>query len=136
MPNELAKDGPKKPATARFPEGTTWPGWYYGPKGAAEIFNGPDEVPDDWEDHPSKVGSKPAKQTAPTKQAAPTKSPAGKAASEIDDKVAALKKDLDSMKRAELVELAGEKTLQFAPDATKDELIEIILKAATDGDSN
>lgn len=135
MPNELAKDGPKKPAPPRFPEGTTWPGWYYGPNGAADIFNGPDEVPEGWEDHPSKVGEKPA---APKKPVAPTgkKADAGKAASEIDDKVAALKKDLEGMKRADLVELATEKGLQFPPDAAKDDLIQLILKAATDGDGN
>lgn len=124
MPNELAKDGPKKPAPPRFPEGTTWPGWYYGPDGAAEIFNGPDEVPEGWEDHPAKVAAK-----APRKPAAPPKGG-------LKEKVDALTKDLEAMDRADLVELANEKSLQFAPDASKDDLIKIILKATTNGDGN
>ena len=32
-----------------------WPGWFYGPDGAAAIFRSKDEVPKGWEDHPSKV---------------------------------------------------------------------------------
>jgi len=32
-----------------------WPSWRYGPKGAADIFNSEDEVPEGWQDHPSKV---------------------------------------------------------------------------------
>jgi hypothetical protein len=32
-----------------------WPGWFYGPNGAAAIFQSRDEVPAGWEDHPSKV---------------------------------------------------------------------------------
>lgn len=31
-----------------------WPGWWYGPDGEAEIFNGPLEVPEGWHDHPRK----------------------------------------------------------------------------------
>lgn len=33
-----------------------WPGWYYGPDGQSQIFQSEDEVPEGWEDHPSKVG--------------------------------------------------------------------------------
>lgn len=32
-----------------------WPAWYYGPNGAAEIFEKEADVPKGWEDHPSKV---------------------------------------------------------------------------------
>jgi len=32
-----------------------WPGWFYGPNGAAEIFQCREDVPAGWEDHPSKV---------------------------------------------------------------------------------
>lgn len=32
-----------------------WPGWFYGPDGAAEIFQCREDVPAGWEDHPSKV---------------------------------------------------------------------------------
>lgn len=38
----------------------SWPAWYYGPDGAAEIFNNDDEVPEGWQDHPSKVGGQKA----------------------------------------------------------------------------
>ena len=37
-----------------------WPGWFYGPNGAAEIFQSQDDVPKGWADHPSKV-KEPAK---------------------------------------------------------------------------
>lgn len=40
-----------------------WPAWFYGPDGAAEIFQSEADVPKGWEDHPSKVkaskGTKP-----------------------------------------------------------------------------
>lgn len=40
-----------------------WPSWRYGPGGEAAVFNSPEEVPEGWEDHPSKVKEpKPAKQ--------------------------------------------------------------------------
>lgn len=32
-----------------------FPGWYYGPNGESQIFNSIEEVPEGWEDHPSKV---------------------------------------------------------------------------------
>ena len=32
-----------------------WPSWRYGPGGAAAIFERPEDVPEGWEDHPSKV---------------------------------------------------------------------------------
>ena len=34
-----------------------WPGWFYGPDGAAAIFQCREDVPAGWEDHPSKVGA-------------------------------------------------------------------------------
>lgn len=43
-------------------QNASWPAWYYGPKGASQIFKSEDEVPEGWADHPSKVGD--AKQTA------------------------------------------------------------------------
>jgi hypothetical protein len=36
-----------------------WPGWYYGPDNASAIFESADEVPEGWEDHPSKVKAAP-----------------------------------------------------------------------------
>lgn len=33
-----------------------WPSWRYGPDGQSQVFQSEDEVPDGWEDHPSKVG--------------------------------------------------------------------------------
>lgn len=33
-----------------------WPAVYYGPDGKSQVFQSADEVPDDWRDHPSKVG--------------------------------------------------------------------------------
>lgn len=38
-------------------EHASWPAWYYGPDGASLIFLSEDEVPEGWEDHPSKVGA-------------------------------------------------------------------------------
>lgn len=35
-----------------------WPAWYYGPDGAAEIFEKKADVPKGWQDHPSKVEQK------------------------------------------------------------------------------
>jgi hypothetical protein len=32
-----------------------WPSWRYGPKGEAEIFQCEADVPEGWEDHPSKL---------------------------------------------------------------------------------
>lgn len=31
-----------------------WPAWRYGPDGQSAIFNGPEEVPVDWVDSPTK----------------------------------------------------------------------------------
>ena len=39
-------------------ETENWPAWYYGPNGASQVFNGADEVPEGWQDHPSKVDGK------------------------------------------------------------------------------
>jgi hypothetical protein len=33
-----------------------WPSWRYGPDGQEAIFQSEDEVPEGWEDHPSKIG--------------------------------------------------------------------------------
>lgn len=33
-----------------------WPSWRYGPGGQSRIFQSEYEVPEGWEDHPSKVG--------------------------------------------------------------------------------
>jgi hypothetical protein len=33
-----------------------FPGWRYGPNGQSAIFESEDDVPNGWEDHPSKVG--------------------------------------------------------------------------------
>ena len=33
-----------------------WPAWYYGPKGAAAVFNSQADVPEGWASHPSLVG--------------------------------------------------------------------------------
>lgn len=35
-----------------------WPAWWYGPEGQAELFNSEEEVPQGWEDHPSKHNPK------------------------------------------------------------------------------
>lgn len=32
-----------------------WPSWRYGPNGQAQIFEHEEQVPEGWEDHPSKV---------------------------------------------------------------------------------
>lgn len=32
-----------------------WPAWRYGPDNQAEIFNGEEQVPRGWQDHPSKL---------------------------------------------------------------------------------
>lgn len=37
--------------SAQFP---SWPAWFYGPKGQSEIFQSEEQVPEGWEDHPSK----------------------------------------------------------------------------------
>lgn len=34
----------------------TVPAWFYGPNGAAKIFDDLKDVPTGWQDHPSKVG--------------------------------------------------------------------------------
>jgi hypothetical protein len=34
---------------------TSWPAWYYGPKGASQVFENEKDVPSGWHDHPSKV---------------------------------------------------------------------------------
>lgn len=47
----------QKPATY---EHQSWPAWFYGEDGQAQIFNGPDEVPEGWHDNPAKVGDKDA----------------------------------------------------------------------------
>ena len=33
-----------------------WPAWYYGPKGAAAVFQSQSEVPEGWVEHPALVG--------------------------------------------------------------------------------
>lgn len=33
----------------------TFPSWRYGPNGESRICQSPDDVPEGWEDHPSKV---------------------------------------------------------------------------------
>lgn len=42
-----------------------WPSWRYGPNGAADVFDSAAEVPAGWQDHPSKVGEKPATAAKP-----------------------------------------------------------------------
>ncbi|MBA4165521.1 MAG: hypothetical protein C0510_12995 [Erythrobacter sp.] len=44
------------------------PAWFYGPNGAAKIFDNPEDVPAGWQDHPSKVGAAavPLEKTPPT----------------------------------------------------------------------
>lgn len=32
-----------------------WPAWFYGPNGQSDVFESADEVPEGWQDHPSKV---------------------------------------------------------------------------------
>lgn len=49
-----------------------WPAWRYGPNGQSEIYQNEDEVPDGWEDHPSKVGGGGRQQR---QQQAPVESP-------------------------------------------------------------
>lgn len=36
-------------------EHKSWPSWRYGPEGQSQIFDHEEQVPDGWEDHPSKV---------------------------------------------------------------------------------
>lgn len=31
---------------------TEWPAWFYGPDGERKVFQGPDEVPEGWQDSP------------------------------------------------------------------------------------
>lgn len=47
----------KKKTEAEGPEelSTDWPTWYYGPGGEGKVFDGPDDVPKGWVDHPSKA---------------------------------------------------------------------------------
>ncbi len=52
---------------------TNWPAWFYGPNGAAEVFESAKEVPAGWKDHPSKVSGsgnaeKPADAPVPAKR--------------------------------------------------------------------
>lgn len=46
-----------------------WPAYYYGPDGQSEIFQSEDEVPEGWEDHPSKVGKDASKSSSATEEA-------------------------------------------------------------------
>jgi len=61
MPNELMNDSVAERRRAEIEdpnptgEKVSWPAWYYGPDGRAEIFKSAEEVPSGWEDHPSKV---------------------------------------------------------------------------------
>jgi hypothetical protein len=41
--------------TGQTMEIVKWPAWFYGPDGQSAVFESPDEVPEGWEDHPSKV---------------------------------------------------------------------------------
>lgn len=34
---------------------SSWPAWYYGPNNQADTFGSPEEVPEGWQDHPSKI---------------------------------------------------------------------------------
>lgn len=54
-------------------EKVSWPAYFYGPQGQAQVFQSEAEVPKGWEDHPSKHGETAAK--APAAPAAP-KAPA------------------------------------------------------------
>lgn len=40
---------------SRIREKHLWPSWRYSPDGNSAIFHGPQDVPEGWEDHPSKV---------------------------------------------------------------------------------
>lgn len=42
-----------------------WPAWFYGPDGAAEIFECAEDVPAGWVDHPSKVADAPQPEPEP-----------------------------------------------------------------------
>lgn len=52
-------------------EKVLWPSWRFGPNGQSDVFDSADDVPVGWQDHPSKVGEKPAKAppTAPEGEA-------------------------------------------------------------------
>lgn len=55
-----------------------FPSWRYGPQGASQIFQAEADVPEGWEDHPSKVGApKAAKTKKQAAASAPAAPPAG-----------------------------------------------------------
>ncbi|MEL6568183.1 MAG: hypothetical protein AAFQ22_07175 [Pseudomonadota bacterium] len=51
------QQAPPKPAPRRQEPPAhspgAWPAWRYGPNGEAQIFQGPDEVPEGWADTPA-----------------------------------------------------------------------------------
>lgn len=60
---------------------SSWPAWYYGPNGEAEIFQSKAEVPTGWKDHPFNPGEAKA---APKPTAAPVAAPKDDDTAETD----------------------------------------------------
>lgn len=48
-----------------------WPSWFYGPNDKSEVFESADQVPEGWQDHPSKVEQKAVAKPAPTPPVTP-----------------------------------------------------------------
>lgn len=56
---------------------TEFPKWFYGPKGAAEVFESAEEVPEGWVEHPSKLDGAP-------QDPAPIQTPQAPAGASVD----------------------------------------------------
>lgn len=52
-------------------EKISWPAWYYGPKGEAEVFVSEDDVPKGWKDDPGKFEHIAADEADPAKTITP-----------------------------------------------------------------
>jgi hypothetical protein len=98
-----------------------WPAWFYGPNGAAHIFNSPEEVPNGWASHPSLVGKK-----AEIKEAALNISDDNSAVIELMKKTA-----------AELIQIltvaqSVDETIEFLPSWPKMRLAKTIVAHGID----
>lgn len=60
-----------------------WPSWRYGPNGQAQIFEHEEQVPEGWEDHPSKVAqTEEPEEEKPARRRKPAEPQHGSAASD------------------------------------------------------
>ncbi len=53
--NQFASSGTETVPVGETMEVQRWPAWFYGPDNQSAVFESPDEVPEGWDDHPSKV---------------------------------------------------------------------------------